>query len=356
MRKLVCLFLLALLPSLGRAQVAQKGPAPSLPNVALVITGGTIVEVTDPKTGASVPAASPEDIFKAVPQLKSIANITVVPFSNLDSSQMSPQIWANLSKAVNDLLKKPEICGVVVVHGTDTMAEGSYFLDLTITENKPVVFVGAMKNASDPSSDGPPNLIDAVTQVCSDNAKNWGVTLTMNGFINSARRVEKVQSTNVQSFSSGEKGILGYIVEGDVYRINDRLQRQVLPLPKALPRVDVLYDYAGADGSLLRYAVDQGAQGIVVEAVGAGNVNSAMSDAILYALGKNVAVVITTNVIEGGVFPMYGDQGGGAMLKKAGAIVSGDLPAGKARLLLMLALPVVKSDHQKLYDYFRIDF
>jgi len=323
-----------------------------LPNVAIVITGGTIVEVNDPKTGASVPAESAEDVLKAVPELKQIANVTIVPFSNIDSSQMTPAMWAKLSKVVNDLLKDPKIKGVVVAHGTDTMAEGAYFLDLTITEKKPVVFVGAMRNASDPHSDGPPNLIDALAQVVSDKSYDWGVTVTLNNYINAARFVEKKQSTNVQAFSSGDKGVRGYVINQKVFRVNDRPAGQVLPIPETLPRVDIIQDYAGSDGSFVRYAVDQGAKGIIVNGFGSGNVNVEVYNAIVYAISKGVAVVITTTVPEGGVFPFYGTMGGGQTLKEAGAIVSGDLPAAKARLLLMLALPVVKSDHAQLYHYF----
>lgn len=324
----------------------------SLPNVAIVITGGTIVEVDDPKTGASVPAASVEDILNIVPEIKKIANVTMVPFSNIDSSQMTPEMWAKLSAVVNDLLKRPDMHGAVVVHGTDTMAEGAYFLGITITENKPVVFVGAMKNASDPHSDGPPNLIDAVAQAASDDAYGWGVTVTMNSYINSSRYAEKTQSMNVQAFSSGDKGVLGYIINRKIFRINNCPVRQILPIPKKLPKVDVIYDYPGSDGSLLRYAVDQGAEGIVVDGFGSGNVNEAMYNAILYAISKKAAVVVTTRVPKGGVYPFYGDIGGGSTLFKAGAIVAGDLPAGKARILLMMTLPIVKSDHSKLYDYF----
>jgi L-asparaginase len=327
--------------------------ANELSNVALIITGGTIVQVNDPKTGASVPAQSVEDILTAVPELSKIANITTIPFSNLDSSQMTPELWSRLSQLVVQQLKRPDLRGAIIVHGTDTMAEGSYFLDLTVTENKPVVFVGSMKNSSDPHSDGPSNLIDAVTQVCSNEAHDWGVTVTLNNYINSARYVEKVQSTNIQAFNSGDKGILGYVVNQKVYRVNDRAFRQIFPIPKKLPKVDIIYDYAGSDGAFVRYATDHGADGIIVEGFGSGNVNVPMYEAIRYAISKGVAVVITTRVPEGGVFPFYGDVGGGESLKEAGAIVAGDLPAPKARILLMLALPMVKSNHSQLYKYFQ---
>ncbi len=325
--------------------------ANDLPTVAIVTTGGTIAEKIDPKTGAAIPAVSGEDLVNSIPTLKKIANIEVTNFSNIDSSQMTPEIWAKLSKKVNEILKKPHIKGVVVTHGTDTMAEGAFFLEVTLTVNKPVVFTGAMRNASDPYSDGPPNIINAVTQVCSPNAQNWGVTITLNQYINGANCVEKTQTTNPQTFQSGEKGYLGYILNGHVYRINDVLYKQTLPIHDHLPRVDIVEDYAGSDGSLIRCSVDKGARGIVVMAVGAGNVNKEMFEAIKYALSKKVAIVITSRVYNGGVFPEYGDQGGGASLEKIGAILSTGLKTNKARLLLMLALPLVKN-HSELKKYF----
>lgn len=313
--------------------------AKALPTVAIFTTGGTIAEKIDPKTGGAVPAVSGNDLIEAVPELKKIANIKVVNFSNIDSSQMNPEIWARLSKKVDAVLKDSKIKGAVITHGTDTMAEGAYFLDLTLKTKKPVVFVGAMRNASQISPDGPANLRDAVTQVCSPNAKGWGVTVTMNQYVNSARDVEKTQTTNVQTFKSGEKGYLGYITNGEVLRFNDRLYRTRLPIPDKLPDVPLIKMYPGSDGRFVRHAIETGAEGIVIEAVGAGNVNAKMYKAIKAALALKIPVVITSSVLYGGVFPDYGDIGGGAMLKKDGAILSRSLKGQKARLLLMLAIP-----------------
>lgn len=313
--------------------------AKALPTVAIFTTGGTIAEKIDPKTGGAVPAVSGNDLIEAVPELKKIANIKVINFSNIDSSQMNPEIWARLSKKVDAVLKDPKIKGAVITHGTDTMAEGAYFLDLTLKTDKPVVFVGAMRNASQISPDGPANLRDAVLQVCSDNAKGWGVTVTMNQYINSARDVEKTQTTNVQTFKSGEKGYLGYITNGEVIRFNNRLYRNRLPIPDRLPDVPLIKMYPGSDGRFVRHAVEMGAEGLVIEAVGAGNVNVKLYKAIKAALAHKIPVVITSSVLYGGVFPDYGDIGGGAMLKKDGAILSRSLKGQKARLLLMLAIP-----------------
>jgi L-asparaginase len=196
------------------------------------------------------------------------------------------------------------------------MAEGAYFLELTLKSGKPVVFVGAMRDASEVSPDGPANILNAVTQVCSEEARDWGVTVTLNEYINSARDVVKTNSTNVQTFDSGEKGYLGYIAMGRVIRYNNAPPVQKLPIPDKLPDVAFLSTYAGDDGSFVRFAADRGAKGIVVEAVGAGNVNAAVYEAIKYAISKGIPIVVTTRVCHSGVWPMYADQGGGKPWKK----------------------------------------
>ena len=324
-----------------------------LPTVVIVTTGGTIAEKTDPKTGGAVPAVSGKDLIEAVPGLGKIANIEVVNVCNIDSSQMTPEIWAEVSKTVDARLADPKVRGAVVTHGTDTMAEGAYFLGLTLKSDKPVAFVGAMRDASDVSPDGPANILNAVTQVCSEEASGWGVTVTLNEYVNSARNVVKTNSTNVQTFDSGEKGYLGYIAMGKVIRYNDAPARQKLPLPDKLPNVTFLSTFAGDDGSLVCFAADRGAKGIVIDAVGAGNVNAKVYEAVKYAISKGIAVVITTSVYHSGVWPMYGDQGGGETLERAGAILGGDLPGAKARLLLMLAIAKEKGDASKIKAYFK---
>ncbi len=322
---------------------------PKLPTVAIITTGGTIAEKVDPKTGGAVPALSGEALLAAVPELSKVANIQVINFSNIDSSQMTPEIWASLSSTVDKVLKDKKIAGAVVTHGTDTMAEGAFFLDLTLKSEKPVVFVGAMRDASDVSPDGPANILNAVIQATSKEAESWGVTVTLNQYINSARNVVKTETTNVQTFDSGEKGYLGYIQLGKVYKYNERPPRIRLPLPEKLANVPLIKTYAGDNGALIKYAVDSWAEGIVIEGVGAGNVNANVEEAIEYALKNNVKVVLTTRVYNGRVYPVYGDKGGGAMLEEEGVILGGDLTGPKARLLLMLALPEHKNSLKKFF-------
>ncbi|MBD3231055.1 asparaginase [Candidatus Dependentiae bacterium] len=324
-----------------------------LPFVTIVTTGGTIAEKLDPKTGGAVPAVSGKDLIQAVPGLCKIANINVVNFSNIDSSQMTPELWAKLSKKVDEILSDSKIKGVVVTHGTDTMSEGSYFLELTVKSEKPVVFVGAMRDSTDISPDGPANILNAVVQVCSPEAQNWGVTVSLNQYVNGARDVRKTQTSNVQTFNSGERGYLGYINMGKVIKFNERPKKQKFEIPNKLPNVVILSDYAGSNGSFIKYAVDSGVDGIVVEAVGAGNVNDKMYDAIKYALSQNIPVVITTRVYHGKVLPIYADQGGGKILQKEGAILGNDLITAKARILLMLAIPQANGNKEQLKSVFK---
>jgi len=321
---------------------------PSLPKVVILTTGGTVSMKYNPASGGAVSAVSGKDLIAAVPGLDKIANIETVDFCNIYSSQMTPDIWRNLSAKVQEILERSDVQGVIVTHGTDTMAEGAFFLETTLQSEKPVVFVGAMRTGSDLSPDGPANIYNAVLQVCSPQAKVWGVTVTMNQFINRARHVRKDETTNVQTFNSGEHGYLGYIVEGQVIPFNNVLIKKKLPLPDYFPDVPLITTYAGDDGKFIRYAVDRGVKGLLIEGVGAGNVNKNVFRAIKYALSKKVPVVVASRVRHGGLYPLYGDEGGGSSLINMGAYLAGDLSPCKARLLLMIALAQLDMTSEKL--------
>ncbi len=335
------------------ALLASAAEAGELPLVRIVTTGGTIAEKLDPATGAAVPAVSGADLLAAVPGLDQVARIEVFPLCNIDSSHMTPEIWRELALKVEEFLADPDTRGVVVTHGTDTMAEGAFFLELTVTSRKPVVFTGAMRDSSELGADGPANIMNAVRQVCSEAARDWGVTVTLNDYVNSAWHVKKTQSTNPQTFESGPYGYLGYIVMNEVLRYADQGRRLKFPIPDKLPAVALLTTFAGDDGSLIRAATEKGNRGLVVEGVGSGNVNAEVRSAIKAALDKNIPVVIATRVEWGGVFPAYGDIGGGADLEKIGAILGGRFDGAKARILLMLALAQPDFSRETLKTYFR---
>jgi len=310
----------------------------NLPTIALITTGGTIAGSADPDGGGVVPVLTGEDLIRVIPSLGELAKIEVFEFCNVDSSKMLPETRRQMSVFVDNILKNPGIKGAVITHGTDTIAESAYFLDVTLQSKKPVVLVGAMRDASAISPDGPENIYNAVLQILSEGSEKFGVTVTLNQYIHAAKDVNKASTTNVQAFCSGKKGCLGYIAVGTVYKFRDVPRGKKIPLPKMLQEAVLLKTFSGDDGRFIRYAVDMGVKGIVVESLGSGNVNETVYEAIKYALNHDVIVMISTSISDEGVYPVYGGPGGGVELEKLGVIFTGKLSAVKARILLMLAV------------------
>lgn len=324
-----------------------------LPTCLLIATGGTIAMKVDPVCGAPVPALSGEELRACIPGLAWVGRLEVQEFANQPSPHITPAQWLALHQAVVEALARDDLAGVVISHGTDTLEETAWFLDLTVPSGKPVVLVGAQRNASTPDFDGPRNLLDAVRVAVSPGALGQGVLAVMNGQAHAARDVSKTHTSAVESFQSGAFGCLGAVEGGRVLFSRHPARRQSIPLTDdPLPRVDIVAMHAGADGALLRAAVAAGAKGIVVQALGLGNVNVDMRQAIEAAVDGGVRVVVSTRVPHGAVAPLYGFDGGGATLKEAGALFAGDLPPHKARILLMLALqsPRAPGEIQLLFD------
>ena len=312
---------------------------PAQPVVALIATGGTIAMKIDPVKKAPVPAISGEDLLATVPDVAKYAKVEVNNVSNVPSDYMDPARWVQLTKVVQDTLSRPDVAGVIVSHGTDTLEETAWWLDLTVRSDKPVVLIGAQRNASEPDFDGPHNLLGAVRIAVDPQARAKGVMLAMNSQINAARDVTKTHTSSVETFKSGDFGFIGVVDPDRVTFVRTPLRRQFIALRTAtMPEVEIVSMYGGADGKLLRSAVDNGAKGIVVQALGWGNVNIPMFSAVKYALSKNVPVVISTRVPNGRVLPNYGFEGGGKTLADAGAVMADDLSPAKARILLMLLL------------------
>ena len=335
--------------------VSGAALAQGKPVVQFIATGGTIAMKVDPVTKGVVPAISGDDLMKTVPDAARFATIEVNNFSNMSANYVEPKWWSRLTKAVDDALARPEVAGVVVSQGTDTMEETAYWLDLTVKSDKPVVLIGAQRNASESDFDGPRNLLNAIRIATSGDAKGKGVMVAMNNQINAARSVTKTHTGDVETFKSGDFGFLGEVWDDKVVFSRTPLRRQHIDIGAGdMPRVEILSMFGGADGSLLRYAVDQGAKGIVVQATGMGNMNVSMFEAVKYALSKNVPVVISTRVYNGRTMPVYGFPGGGKTTFDAGAVMAGDLSPQKARLLLILLLHQGKTSKKELqaaFDY-----
>lgn len=319
--------------------LAGGAVAQTKPVVVLIATGGTIAMKIDPVKHAPAPAISGEDLLATVPEVSKYATVEVNNVSNVPSDYMDPTRWSALSPDVNSALTRPDVAGVIVSHGTDTLEETAYWLDLTIDSDKPVVLIGAQRNASESDFDGPRNLLNAVRIAVDPQSKGKGVLLAMNGQINAARDVTKSHTSSVETFKSGDFGFLGEVDFDRIVYWRSPLRRQHVAIKSdSMPYVEIVPMYGGADGYLIKAALEHGANGLVVEGLGWGNVNQPMYAAIKDAIAKGVPVVITSRVPNGRVLPNYGFEGGGKTLVEAGALMGDDLSAQKARILLMLLL------------------
>jgi len=315
--------------------------------IGILFTGGTIAMRKDPATGAAVPALSAAEILAEVPDLASVAPVETEDFSRLPGPHVTPEHMWRLAKRAAAWLERSDIDGLAITHGTDTIEETAYLLDLVLTTAKPVVLVGAMRTVSDASWDGPANLMDAVRVAASPEARGRGVLIVMNEQILPARDARKIHTEAPTSFAAPEFGPIGIVDTGIVVFRRTSLSRPSwrdaaaepgLRVRQIDPRVALLQVYTGMEDGLLTYLLSQGARGVAISAYGRGNVPPAIVGAIERAVAKGAIVTISSRAVAGRVRPRYGYDGGGLQLLRAGAILAGDLPASKARLLVMVAL------------------
>jgi len=324
-----------------------------LPTCLFIATGGTIAMKIDPASQAPVPALSGADLLRFVPGLSAVAKLEVNNLSNVPSDYMGPERWVALQRVVAEAVLRDDLAGVLISHGTDTLEETAWFLDLTVSTHKPIVLVGAQRNASEADFDGPRNLLNGLRVCVAPQAADKGVMVALNNQINAARDVSKTHTSDVEAFKSGEFGFLGTIDGERVVFSRSPTRRQHLALvAPTLPRVDIVPMYGGADGSLVRAAAQLGAKGLVIQGLGWGNVNAEMHAAIGDALEMGVAVVMSTRVQQGRARPVYGFVGGGKTLKDIGVVFADNLSPQKARILLMLALQrsLQPQQLQELFD------
>lgn len=318
--------------------------------VAVVTTGGTIASRPDP-SGGVVAAEGPDDLFASMPEFRRIAEVRTEEIFRIGSYLLTPADMLRLAERVRALTADADVDGVVITHGTDTLAESAYILNLLYGGEKPVVFTGAQRNASVSDADGPRNLADAVRVAASPAARGLGVVVALGGRIDAALSAEKIHTTALRAFGSPGRGPVGEVTEGGRVRIFHRPSRpgNLVGTPPFVPRVDLVRLYAGIDGVFVRAACQSGARGIVLEAFGIGNANHEVLAEVKRAVDSGVAVMVVSRCPEGVVEPVYGN-GGGHDLAEIGAIFAGDLGGQKARLLLMIALATAEERGESLEE------
>lgn len=306
--------------------------------VAIIFNGGTITMKVDPRIHAAVPTLSGHEIMSMVTGIEDFAEIEIRTFSNYPSPHVTPQVMLELSEYIKTILDRSDIDGIVVTHGTDTLEETAYFLDLTLNNNKPVVVTGSMRSSSELGYDGPANLSAAVCTAISEEAKGRGVLVVLNGEVNCASEVTKTNTMSLDTFKSPEFGPIGMVDNNEVFFYRSRMNKHHINIESIETRVDLIKSAAGMDSKLIDFCADSGAKGIVIEAMGRGNVPPEMVSGLNRAIDKGVIVVLVSRCFEGRVLGTYGYLGGGKGLRDMGVIFAEHMPGQKARIKLMIAL------------------
>jgi L-asparaginase len=259
---------------------------------------------------------------------------------------VTPAKMLELSGKVAAKLAEPAVAGVVVTHGTDTLEETAYLLDLVLSEEKPVAFVGAMRNSSELSWDGPASLRAAVRVAAAPQARGLGVVVAMADQIIAASEAVKMHTEAQGTFEARDFGPLG-LIDKDRVIVSRRIEsREHITTEQLEERVDIIQAAAGTDGRLVKLALESGARGLVLQGVGRGNVPPSTVPAVEEAIARNVPVVMTSRCPRGRVLDTYGYDGSGKHLTRLGVILGGMLPSHKARIKLMLTLGAGWSNEQ----------
>jgi len=319
--------------------------------ILIVFTGGTFSMMIDEETGGAVPRYSGEELMEMMPKAKEMADISCFDFGKYPGPHVTPEIMLELSKQIQFKLSENNYDGVIVTHGTDTLEETAYLLDLTIKTDNPIVVTGSMKNSSDPGWDGSRNLLDSISVCLSSNSRNIGVLVCLNGEVNAASEVTKIFSDEVDTFKSLDFGSLGFVQDGKV--IYNRLPRHLeyIETDKIVTNVDLITVYAGMGGKFFKFSADSKIDGLVIEALGIGNVPPAAFGGIKYVTEKKIPVVLVSRCPAGETDDIYSYPGAGKHLHDLGVIFTDYLNGQKARIKLMLALSIT-SDIPELNKMF----
>ena len=335
--------------------IQVNASAKELSNVVILGTGGTIAGKGSSKTGVSYTAGelSINSLINSVPGIEKLANLTGENVANVPSQDMTDAIWLKLANRVNEVLKNPSVAGVVITHGTDTMEETAYFLDLVVKTNKPIVVTGSMRPSTSLSADGPINILNSVAVAASPLSIGKGVLVVMNGEIYSARDVTKTNTTSVATFKSPNSGPIGiidytkvryYATPTGKHTANSEFDITKI---KELPKVCVLYEVEGGIAPLIKAAIKLGYKGIVLAGLGDGNMPTNDENILKEAVSKGITVVVSSRVGSGCV-----QTNAEVKDTKYKFITANDLNPQKARILLRVALTQTNSykELQKIFN------
>ncbi len=307
--------------------------------VLIIFTGGTISMQRQDATNKADMTDNQSELLSSLATQISGVNLRSYHFSLKPSPSVTPQDMFDLAKITDQYISNSEIDGIVITHGTDTLEESAYFLDLFLETKKPVVFTGSMRSFSELGYDGLSNLVSSIRVALSEDSIGKGVLVVLNDEINAASEVTKTHTLALDTFKSMEFGPLGIVDEENVLYYHDAHHKQISIKPNSFDKsVEIVKAYSGSSSLLLNLLIDHGVQGIVIEALGRGNVPPSMTEGIELAISKNIPIVLTSRCPMGRVLDTYGYVGGGHHLQNLGVIFAENLNSQKARIKLMFAL------------------
>ena len=317
--------------------------------VVMISTGGTIASKVNPETGLLTAGLMTGEELSEMCDLPESIKLDVISVFQIPSNRMTFNDLEVLKEKIEDLFQDDSIDGIVVTHGTDTLEETSYFLDLTIKDSRPVVVTGSQRGPTVLGTDAFVNLRQSILLAADDAAKDFGTLVLFNERIFSARYVTKQHASNVDGFTSFGFGYLG-IVDQDTVRFYQKpLKRETFEMTTHLPEVEIVKCSLGSSGHFIKHAADIGIKGIIIEAAGRGHAPPAIMDSVKYAIEKGVQIVLTTSAEEGEVKVVYDFPGSAYDQQNAGVILGKDYDSKKARIKLAVLLSA-KVDN--LSDYF----
>lgn len=297
--------------------------------VVVLTTGGTIASTLNKESGKLTSGTMTGEELLSKCQFPKDIEIIIESVFQKASMHLTFEDLVVLKDKIEKYLVDPDVSGVVVTHGTDTLEETAYFLDLTINDERPIIVTGSMRSPDELGSDAYINLKQAVYVACSNDLRDVGTVVVFNEKIFSARYVKKEHASNIQAFTAYGYGYLGIIDNNEVHIFQKPMKREIYQLKSALPDVEIIKSYLGGDGKFLKAARESGVKGIVLEGVGRGQIAPGMMEEIDQAVRAGIKMVITTGAEEGAVFPTYDYKGSAYDLTKKGVILGNDSDSKK---------------------------
>ncbi|WAA10537.1 asparaginase [Fervidibacillus albus] len=305
--------------------------------ILVLHTGGTISMYEDEKTGAVKPFGQ-NPLIEKTKEISTLAELIVESPFHLPSPHITPREMLILKKRIDHHLQHSGIDGVVITHGTDTLEETAYFLELTVHTDIPIIVTGAMRSTNEVGADGLYNFMTSVRTAIHDDAAKKGVLVVMNDEIHTAKNVTKTHTSNISTFQSPQFGPIGMITKKDIVFHREPVRERKLSVHNLTKKVELVKAYAGMDDFLFTILSERKIDGLVIEALGQGNLPPKCLPGLKKLLDQQIPVVLVSRCFNGIVEDIYAYEGGGAELKKMGVIFSNGLNGQKARIKLQIVL------------------